>query len=85
MSDVELFYKQALESNGFTMRKSWVAAGSTSTGVQQNSSGEVEGYRGEGSGVNPPTTEVKVTFRRLYLNEPITVWITVSVMGSFGP
>ena len=84
MTEVERFYKEALTGNGFTIRKSGISTGSTSTGVKQNASGEVEGYRADGSGVNPPSTTIKVGFSRMYLNEPITVWISVSVKGSFG-
>ncbi len=84
MTDLQQFYKQRLTESGFTVRRSFLAAGSTSSGVKQNASGEVEGDRPEGSGMNPPTTTVKVSFSRNYLNEPITVWISVSVRGSFG-
>ena len=84
MTDLQQFYKQRLTESGFTVRKSFLAAGSTSSGVKQNASGEVEGDRPEGSGMNPPTTTVKISFSRNYLNEPITVWIGVSVRGSFG-
>jgi hypothetical protein len=84
MTEVQQFYKQRLISNGFTIRKSWIGAGSTSAGVKQNSNGEVEGDRLEGSGPNPPRTTIKVSFRRSYLNEPITVWLSITVTGSFG-
>ena len=84
MTQLEQFYKQQLANNGLTLRRSFIAAGSTSSGVKQNASGEVEGDRPEGSGTNPPTTTVRVGFSRNYLDEPITVWITVSVRGSFG-
>ena len=84
MTELARFYKEGLARNGFTVIRSRMSTGSTSTGVQQNASGEIEAYRGEGSGVNPPTTTIKVSFRRMYLNEPISVWINVSVRGSFG-
>ena len=84
MTQLERFYQQVLQRNGFTLRKRWVGTGSTSTGVKQNASGGLEGYREEGNGINPPATTIKVGFNRNYLNEPITVWITVSVKGSFG-
>jgi hypothetical protein len=84
MTELQQFYKRRLEENGFTVRRSFIAAGSTSSHVKQNASGEVEGDRHEGTGMNPPTTTVKVGFNRSYLNEPISVWIAVSVRGSFG-
>jgi len=84
MTELQQFYKQRLADNGFTLRRSYLAAGSTSTGVKQNADGEVEGDRSDGAGTNPPTTTVKVSFSRSYLNEPISVWISVSVRGSFG-
>lgn len=84
MTELQQFYRQRLAENGFTVRRSFVAAGSTNSGVKQNASGEVEGDRPEGSGTNPPTTTVRVGFNRNYLNEPVTIWITVSVRGSFG-
>lgn len=84
MTELREFYKLRLAENGFTVRRSSITAGSTMSHVQQNASGEVEGDRPEGSGTNPPTTTVKVGFNRSYLNEPITVWISVSVRGSFG-
>ena len=84
MTELQQFYKRRLEENGFTVRRSFITAGSTVSHVKQNSSGEVEGDRAEASGINPPTTTVKVGFKRSYLNEPISVWITVSVRGSFG-
>jgi len=84
MTELERFYKDGLENNGFKVLKTRISTGSTSKGVQQNASGEVEGYRGDGPGVNPPTTTIKVSFRRMFLNAPITVWMSVSVRGSFG-
>ncbi len=84
MTEVQRFYKEGLEKNGFRVLKSGISTGTTSAGVQQNASGEVEGYRGEGPGVNPPATTIKVGFSRTYLNAPITVWMRVSVKGSFG-
>lgn len=84
MTEVQRFYKERLAQNGFTIRRSSISAGSTSSGVKQNASGEVEGDRAEGNGINPPTTTVTVGFSRNYLNEPISVWIRVSVRGSFG-
>jgi len=84
MTELARFYKEGLESNGFTVNRSRITTGSTSTGVQQNASGDIEAYRKEGPGINPPTTTIKVGFSRMYLNEPISVWISVSVRGSFG-
>ena len=84
MTELARFYKEGLERNGFTVNRSGISTGSTSTGVQQNASGDIEAYRKEGPGINPPTTTIKIGFSRMYLNEPITVWINVSVKGSFG-
>ncbi len=84
MTDVYKFYREQLAAHGFEVQRSELGAGSTSTGVKQNSYGEVEGYHPEGSGTNPPRTTITVSFSRMHLNEPISVYIRVSVTGSFG-
>jgi len=84
MTELQQFYKQRLASNGFTIRRSSLTTGSTTSGIKQNAMGEVEGDRADGSGINPPTTTITVGFSRSYLNEPISVRITLSVRGSFG-
>lgn len=84
MTTIRQFYQDSLKTNGFRILRSSIGTGSTSAGVQQNASGEVEAYRPEGDQINPPSTNINIYYHRSYLNEPITVNIRVTVIGSFG-
>ncbi|HMD49580.1 MAG TPA: hypothetical protein VKG79_10800 [Bryobacteraceae bacterium] len=78
MSEIYEFYKKAMSANGFTVRQSNLSTGSTSTHVQQNARGSVEGAsypNGTGNG----SIVIRADFSRMFLNEPITVRLSVSV------
>ena len=72
MTKIYTFYKDLINSNGYTVRRSELGTGSTSTGIQQNAIASVEANQYL-SGSPGPYTEIKVNLSRMYLNEPITV------------
>jgi hypothetical protein len=72
MSQLFSFYRELLDSNGYSVYRGTVGTGRTQTGVKQNAHGEVEGSRYP-DGFPGPRAEIRITFSRTYLNEPITV------------
>ena len=81
MSELRDFYTNAMGANGFTVRQSRLSTGSTSTHVQQYASGSVEGAsypNGTGNG----SIVLRADFSRMFLNEPITVRLSVSVYAA---
>jgi hypothetical protein len=72
MSQLFSFYRGLLDSNGYSVYRGTVGTGRTQTGIKQNAHGEVEGSRYP-DGFPGPRAEIRITFSRTYLNEPITV------------
>ncbi len=84
MTQLYQFYEALFKSNGLRVGTARLGTGETLGHIVQNASGYVEGYRSEDGTVNGPSTHMKASFRRNYLNEPITVTLRVAVAGSFG-
>jgi hypothetical protein len=74
MSKLFGFYKDLLSASGYTINRGQVRTGQTMMGVQQNASGVVEGYLYP-DGFPGPYSEIRVSFSRFHLNDPITVTI----------
>lgn len=72
MSQLFSFYEGLLDSNGYSVYRGTVGTGRTQTGIKQNAHGEVEGSRYP-DGFPGPRAEIRITFSRKYLNEPISV------------
>ena len=77
MTSIRDFYADLLRANGYTVVASRVATGSTSTHVQQNADGSVEG-RLLPNGIGNGSIDIRVEFSRMFLNEPITVTLNVT-------
>ena len=77
MTSIYDFYATVLKANGFYV-SGHVGTGSTSTHVQQNAEGSVEG-RLSPNGVGKGTLKIRVDFSRMFLNQPITVNLSVTV------
>jgi hypothetical protein len=85
MTDLYLYYQDLMKANGFRPATSRLGTGQTINGaIIQNAYGSVEGCRSEDGTVNGPHTCLQASFRRSYVNEPITVTLQVKVKGSFG-
>ena len=76
MTSIYDFYATLLKANGFYIG-GHVATGSTSTLVQQNADGSVEG-RLSPNGVGNGSLKIRVDFARMFLNQPITVRLSVT-------
>jgi hypothetical protein len=72
MSELFGFYKDLLSANGYQINQGHVQTGQTSSGIQQNADGVVEGdvYP---DGFPGPYIEIRVNFSRTHLNDPIRV------------
>ena len=80
---VSRFYLDAARANGCTVTTGHLGAGHTMSGVMQNSSAAVECFRATGGDQwNGPRVKVRVDLSRMYLNEPITVRMHVTVSGA---
>jgi hypothetical protein len=78
MSEIFEFYQDLMRVHGYRVRQGRLSTGSTSAHVQQNASGSVEGVlypNGTGNGA----LVMHADFSRMFLNEPITVRLSVSV------
>jgi hypothetical protein len=85
MTKLYEFYEALFKANGMSLGPARLSTGQTITGnVHQNKWGYIEASCSEDGAVNGPHTHVKADFNRNYLNEPITVTLTVTVRGSFG-
>jgi hypothetical protein len=76
MTSIYDFYDSLLKENGFYV-SGHVSTGSTSTHVQQNADGSVEG-RLSPNGIGNGTLKIHVDFSRMFLNQPITVQLSVT-------
>ena len=74
MSELFAFYHDLLASNGYQINRGYVRTGQTTSGIQQNADGVVEGdvYP---DGFPGPYIEIRVNFSRNHLNDPIRVSI----------
>lgn len=86
MSKLYEFYMDRARANGCTVTTGHLGAGHTMTGVMQNSSAAVECFRATTSDQwAGPRVKVRIDLSRMYLNEPITVRMHVSVSGGRAP
>jgi hypothetical protein len=82
MSKLYEFYMDRARANGCTVTTGHLGAGHTMTGVMQNSSAAVECFRATSSDLwSGPKVKVRIDLSRMYLNEPITVRMHVTVSG----
>jgi hypothetical protein len=79
MSKLHQFYSDLLKSNGFTIVGARLSTGNTVTGVQQNANGYIDSMLQTSSLPNGPSIQIRVSYSRFYLNEPITVGMNVTV------
>jgi hypothetical protein len=84
MTRVFAFYKDLLNAHGYPVYSSELGTGHTISGVQQNAGGHVEGANYP-DGTPGPRTEIRVTFSRFYLNEPIRVTIKFTTYAFQAP
>jgi hypothetical protein len=78
MSEIYEYYQDLLRANGYKVRQSELRTGSTSTHVQQNASAFVEAAAYP-NGLNNGSIVLHARMSRMFLNEPITVTLSVSV------
>jgi hypothetical protein len=71
MTEIYDFYRELLKSHEYPTR-SHLSTGHTSTGIQQNADGSVEGTNYP-DGAPGASSEIKINFGRSVLNGPITV------------
>ncbi len=74
MSELFAFYHDLLAANGYQINRGYVRTGQTSSGVQQNADGIVEGNIYP-DGFPGPYIEIRVDLSRTHLNDPIRVSI----------
>ncbi|MCW5977478.1 MAG: hypothetical protein KIT09_05345 [Bryobacteraceae bacterium] len=84
MTRLYQFYEALFKANGLRIGTARLATGETLDHTVQNATGYVEAHRSEDGTVNGPSTRVRASFHRSYLNGPITVTLRVSVAGGFG-
>jgi hypothetical protein len=84
MTKVFAFYKDLLNANGYSVYSSQLSTGQTSSGVQQNAGGHVEGAAYP-DGTPGPHTEILVNFSRFYLNESIRVRVKFTTYAFQAP
>jgi hypothetical protein len=78
MTEIYNFYEDLMNANGFRVSVAQLGTGSTMSHVQQNSNGGVQGsYYPNGMGNG--SIEAEASFYRIFLNEPITVRLRVTV------
>jgi len=82
MTALYTMYKDLLASHGYSQRGG-IETGHTQSGIQQNHLGSVEGDS-YSDGFPGPRSEISVRFSRMYLNDPITVDIKVTVFAYAG-
>jgi hypothetical protein len=74
MTEIYTFYEDLLKANAYPVHSSKLGTGQTMSGVSQNADGNVEGANYP-NGHPGPWSEIRVSFSRFYLNEPIKVEI----------
>ena len=84
MTKVFAFYKDLLDGHGYPVHSSQLGTGHTTSGVQQNAEGHVEGANYP-NGTPGPRTEIRVVFSRFHLNEPIRVTIKFTTYAFQAP
>jgi hypothetical protein len=72
MSAIHAFYEDLLKDNGYPVHSGSLSTGHTTSGIQQNALGHVEGHNYP-NGSPGPYTEIRVSYSRDHLNDPITV------------
>ncbi len=81
MSRLHEHYTSLLKTYGGGSTPSRLHAGSTASGVRQNSSGSVRGMICS-AGPSGPCLSISALYHRFYVDEPITVTLRVSAMPS---
>ena len=77
MSEIHMFYKDLLKDHDYPVHSAELGTGHTTTGIQQNAEGHAEGANYP-NGHPGPRTEIRVSYSRFYLNEPIKVRIRIT-------
>ena len=72
MSAIHAFYQDLLKANDYPVHSGSLSTGHTISGIMQNADGHVEGHNYP-NGHPGPYTEVRVSYSRDHLNDPITV------------
>jgi hypothetical protein len=84
MTAIYAFYEDLLKANGYPVYSSELATGQTISGIVQNATGHVEGANYP-NGHPGPYTEIRVSFRRSHLNDPITVELKLTTYAFKAP
>jgi hypothetical protein len=84
MTEIYAFYEDSLKANSYPVHSSELSTGQTISGIVQNAYGHVEGINYP-NGHPGPYTEIKVSFSRFRLNEPITVDLTFTTYAFKAP
>lgn len=84
MTQLFAFYKDLLTAHEYEVYRGRMSTGQTQKGVQQNALGEVEGGYYP-NGFPGPRAEIRVTFDRSYLNQPITVSLKLTTFAYKAP
>jgi hypothetical protein len=84
MTALYTYYKELLNANGYPVHGASISTGSTQSGVQQNADGHVEGDNYP-DGSPGPHSVIRVSFSRMYLNEPITVDVKFTTFSYEAP
>ncbi len=77
MSKLHQFYLDLIKSHGYTVITAHLTAGSTTTGIKQNSNGSIDAMLHTDDRPNGATEQIHVSYGRMYLNEPISVSIVL--------
>jgi hypothetical protein len=84
MTEIYAFYEDLLNANDYRVYSSKLGTGHTISGVVQNSDGYVEGSNYP-QGTPGPRTEIRVSFSRFLLNDPIKVEIRFTTYSFEAP
>jgi len=78
MTEIYNFYEDLFRAHGYRVAVAHLSTGSTLNHVTQNADGDIEGSYSP-NGIGNGSIEIKASFSRFYLNEPITVRLRVEV------
>jgi hypothetical protein len=84
MTEIYAFYLDALKANEYPVHSSKLSTGQTISGIVQNADGHVEGHNYP-NGHPGPYTEIRVSFSRFHLNDPITVSLVFTTYAFKAP
>ena len=84
MTEIYAFYLDALRTNEYPVHSSKLSTGQTISGIVQNADGHVEGHNYP-NGHPGPYTEIRVSFSRFHLNDPITVSLVFTTYAFKAP